>query len=303
MNKRALVTLAALCAVLGGAIFGIAQSDRGTITGTITDPSAAVLPGVSIIATNTQTGLKYETISTETGNYSIVQLPAGVYDVMVELPGFKKYVQQGITVQVAQTLRIDVVLQVGTATEEVTVTADATLLRTESSDLTHIIPAQRLNELPILGIGGNATTQGLRIFLSQTKLIPGAYYPDGGLTVKINGAPTNTQSVRIEGFDASNQLIPFSAASLQPSVDAIQETAIQTSNYAAEYGQAGGGLYNITMKSGTNKYHGGGYDYLANEAFNASYPYVGSSIPHPFRLPRFSQGRARWSRASSSSKE
>ena len=98
MNKRALVTLAALCAVLGGAIFGIAQSDRGTITGTITDPSAAVLPGVSIIATNTQTGLKYETISTETGNYSIVQLPAGVYDVMVELPGFKKYVQQGITV-------------------------------------------------------------------------------------------------------------------------------------------------------------------------------------------------------------
>ena len=91
-------------------------------------------------------------------------------------------------------------LQVGAATEEVTVSADATLLRTESSDLTHIIPAQRLNELPILGIGGNATTQGLRIFLSQTKLIPGAYYPDGGLTVKVNGAPTNTQSVRIEGY-------------------------------------------------------------------------------------------------------
>ena len=220
---------------------------------------------------------------------------------MVELPGFKKYVQQGITVQVAQTLRIDVVLQVGTATEEVTVAADATLLRTESSDLTHIIPAQRLNELPILGIGGNATTQGLRIFLSQTKLIPGAYYPDGGLTVKINGAPTNTQSVRIEGFDASNQLIPFSAASLQPSVDAIQETAIQTSNYAAEYGQAGGGLYNITMKSGTNKYHGGGYDYLANEAFNASYPYVntkprvrrndyGFNLGGPVTIPRLFDG-------------
>ena len=104
------------CLLILSATSIYAQSDRGTITGTITDPSAAVLPGVSVVATNTQTGLKYETISTETGNYSIVQLPAGVYELAVELPGFKKYVQQGITVQVSQTLRIDVTLQVGAAT-------------------------------------------------------------------------------------------------------------------------------------------------------------------------------------------
>ena len=95
MNKVAFVTVAVLSTVLCGAIFATAQSDRGTITGAIADPSAAVLPGVSVVATNTQTGLKYETISTETGNYSIVQLPVGVYDLTVELPGFKKYVQQG----------------------------------------------------------------------------------------------------------------------------------------------------------------------------------------------------------------
>ena len=272
INRAVPIVAVVFCLVLSGRT--LAQSDRGTITGAVSDPSSAVLPGVSIVATNTQTGTKYETISTETGNYTLVQLPAGVYELAVELPGFKKYIQQGITVQVAQTLRVDVTLQVGANTEEVTVTADATLLRTESGEVSHIIPAARLNELPILGIGGAATTQGLRIYLSQTKLLPGAYYPDGGLTVRINGAPQNTQSVRIEGQDSTNQLIPFSSASLQPSVDAVQETAIQTSNYAAEYGQAGGGLYNITMRSGTNQYHGGGFDYLANEAFNASFPYV-----------------------------
>src|SRR5438128_7388843 len=106
---------------------------------------------------------------------------------------------------------------------------------------------------------------------------------------------------RRRGGRSQATFIPFSAASLQPSVDAIQETAIQTSNYAAEYGQAGGGLYNITMKSGTNRYHGGGYDYLANEAFNAAYPYVntkprvrrndyGFNLGGPVIIPRVFDG-------------
>src|SRR5262245_24693371 len=112
-----------------------AQSDRGTITGSISDATNAVIPGASIVATNGETGTKYQTISTETGNYTLTQVPPGVYELSVELPGFKKYVRKGINVLVAQTLRLDVSLEVGAATDEVTVNADAPLLRTESSDV------------------------------------------------------------------------------------------------------------------------------------------------------------------------
>src|SRR5215475_3654496 len=139
------------------------QSDRGTITGTISDPTNAVIPGASVVATNAETGAKYETISTETGNYTLGQLPVGVYQLSAELPGFKKYVRQGINVLVAQTLRIDVSLQVGAATDEVTVQEDAPLLRTESSEVSHNVAAGDLNELPVLGIGGVLSgSQGLR---------------------------------------------------------------------------------------------------------------------------------------------
>lgn len=123
--------LVALCLfLLMFATAALGQSDRGTITGTVSDATGAVIPGVSVIATNTETGSRYETVSTETGNYTLVQLPAGVYELSAELPGFKKYVRQGITVLVAQTLRINVDLQVGANTESITVTGDAPLLRT-----------------------------------------------------------------------------------------------------------------------------------------------------------------------------
>src|SRR5438093_351065 len=128
----------------------IAQTDRGTITGTVADATSAVIPGASITATNTQTTSKYETISTETGNYTLTQLPGGVYEVTVELPGFKKYVRQGVTVLAATTVRIDAVLQVGAASEEVTVNADAPLLRTESGELSHNIRTEAVDNLPIL---------------------------------------------------------------------------------------------------------------------------------------------------------
>src|SRR5919201_1733180 len=90
-----------------------AQSDRGTMTGTVSDTTGAVIPGVSIVATNVETSARYETASTETGNYTLAQLPSGLYQLSADLPGFKKYVRQGISVLVAQTLRLDVTLDVG----------------------------------------------------------------------------------------------------------------------------------------------------------------------------------------------
>jgi hypothetical protein len=225
-------------------------------------------------AINTQTQAKYETVTTETGNYTISQLPAGIYDLTVELPGFKKFTRQGITVQVAQTLRIDVVLEVGASTEEVTVSADAPLLRTESGELSHNITTSRLNELPILGIGTSAAgSSGIRNPLAVTQLIPGTYFQPN-TNVRVNGAPVNSQSVRVEGQDATNSMIPFAQAQTQPSVDAIQEVSVQTSNYAAEYGSTGGGVFNYTMKSGTNEFHGGAYNYGVNEFLNAGQPFT-----------------------------
>src|SRR5215468_12068261 len=142
-----------ICVFFMAASLSYGQSDRGTITGTISDPTTAVIPGASIVATNTETAAKFETISTETGNYTLAQLPAGVYELAVELPGFKKYVRQGITVQVSTTLRVDVSLEVGAASEEVTVNADAPLLKTESGELSHNVRTETMDTLPLVAIG------------------------------------------------------------------------------------------------------------------------------------------------------
>ena len=150
-------SLALICAVCT-----FAQTDRGTITGTVADSSNAVIPGASVTATNSQTTSKYETVSTETGNYTLTQLPVGTYDLTVELPGFKKYIRQGVTVLSSTTVRIDVPLEVGGAAEEVTVSADAPLLRTESGDVSHNIRTDSVDALPVLSIGAAAGSSGIR---------------------------------------------------------------------------------------------------------------------------------------------
>jgi hypothetical protein len=253
-----------------------AQSDRGTITGTVSDPAGAVVASAAIQVRNTATGVVYEAASTDTGNYTLVQLPVGTYEMEVSVPGFKKYVRQNIDVQVAQTLRLDVMLDVGAATETVTVTEQASLLKTESGELSHTIQAQHLVDLGLLGIGGTfSSSQGMRFYQAEIALLPGASTPASGfvLGVRVNGAPNGTGRTQIDGMDGTNQINAVQAGT-GASVDAIQETTIQTSNFAPEFGSVGGGLFNITMRSGTNRLHGSGYDYLSNEAFNASTPFV-----------------------------
>ena len=168
-----------------------AQTDRGTITGTVLDATMAVIPGVNITARNTQTSATYETVSTETGNYTLTQLPAGVYELVAELPGFKKYVRSGITVLSAQALRIDPALEVGAAGEEVAVSADAPLLRTESSELAHNIRTDTLTNLPILLSGAAAGSSGIRNPTIVATLLPGTYV-QANSNVRVNGAPGNT---------------------------------------------------------------------------------------------------------------
>ena len=174
-----------------------AQSDRGTMTGTVLDVTGAVIPGVSIAATNIETSARYETVSTETGNYTLAQLPAGLYQLSAELPGFKKYVRQGITVLVAQTLRLDISLEIGSSGESVTVTEAAPLLKTESSEVAHNVTSEFLNNLPVLGIGRNASgASGIRSPYSVMNIVPGAtWLPDQ--TVRVNGMEGNSSALRV----------------------------------------------------------------------------------------------------------
>ncbi len=245
-----------------------AQSDRGSITGTVSDPAGAVISSASIEAKNVNTRAVYKAATTSTGNYTLTQLPAGSYQLSASVQGFRQYVRTGITVLVAQTLRIDIMLEVGSITETITVNADAPLLKTESGELSHNVSSDTLGSLPILGFSSS-----IRDPYATTQLIPGALFQERTY-VRINGAPANTQGFRVEGQDASNSMRMTQTAQNQPSVDAVEEFAVQTSNYAAEYGQAGGGFFNITMKSGSNRFHGSAYDYWINEALNASTPFL-----------------------------
>jgi hypothetical protein len=263
-----------------------AQSDRGTITGTVSDPEGAVVPAAAIEAKNVSSGTIYQTATTNTGNYTIPQLPPGAYEIAVTAPGFKRYVRGPITVAVAQTLRIDVALEIGGVTEIVTVQAEGSLLKTESGDISHNVTLERMDTLPILGIGTSAAGgSGIRNPENILQLIPGTYYTPA-LNMKVNGAPNNSNNVRLDGQDATNQMMSFQPQMNQASVDAIQEVSVQTSNFAPEYGQVGGGLINQTTKSGTNEFHGSAYDYFVNEVLNAGTPFTSDGKGGLIRPPQ-----------------
>jgi hypothetical protein len=261
------IVIAVLCSIV---VVGIAfaQSGLGTITGTIADSAGAMIPAAICEAKHTETGALYQAASTSTGNYTLTSLPPGMYQLSASVPGFKQYVRTGITVLAAQTLRIDIALEVGNITDTVTVNADAPLLKTESGELSHNVSSDKLSSLPVLGFQAV-----IRDPLATAILIPGAAYRSRNY-VRVNGSPINSQSVRLEGQDANNGTLIANTTMVQQSVDAIEEVAIQTSNYAAEYGQAGGGLFNITMRAGTNAFHGSAYDYFSNEFLNANVPFL-----------------------------
>jgi hypothetical protein len=265
----------ALALFLSFAAFVCAQNERASITGTVTDPAGAVVDGAPIQARNTETGAVYDTASTNTGNYTLAQLPVATYELTITVPGFKRYTRSGLTLQVAQVARVDVTLEVGAATESVTVNEAAPLLKTESGELSHNVSTDSMNSLPILGIGSSmAGSSSIRNPQTALLLVPGAYVVPNA-QVRVNGAPGNTASYRVEGQDATNGM-QISQAQVQPSVDSIQEVTVQTSNFAAEYGQVGGGFLNYAMKSGTNQLHGTAYDYFVNEVFNSNTPWVNS---------------------------
>jgi hypothetical protein len=289
-------------------VAAFSQTANGTITGTITDPTGAAVAGAAVEITGTDTGVKTNTVTTFTGAYTATALQPGAYSVTVTASGFKKYTRTGLALAAAQTLGIDATLEIGATSESVTVSAEASLLKTETGDVSHNITIEQLQDLPVLGIGGaNAGSSGVRNPFNSTVMIPGVVY-NPNFTMIVNGATGNTAAYRVEGLDNTNHTVSYALQENQPSADAIQEVAVQTSNYAPEFGQAGGGLFNITMKSGTNQYHGTGYEYFVNEDLNAAFPFSNDGTGHkvrprnrrndfggtfggPIRIPKLYDGR------------
>jgi len=263
-----------LLLVSAAAVF--AQNDRGTMTGTIVDSTGAVVPNAPVEARNIDTGALYPAATSTTGNYTIVQLPAGLYELDVAVAGFKKFIRTGLTIQAAQTIRVDAALEVGNAADAITVEGDAPLLQTESGELSNTIATQTMDTLPLLSIGSSSS--GIRNPFNIVALLPGAYYQPGppftGPTVRINGGVAGSEKLLIDGMDGTNILGQGANQQNQPGMDSIQEWTVQTSNYSAEFGQAGSAVMNVTMKSGGNQYHGSAYEYFQNEFLNAGQPFT-----------------------------
>jgi hypothetical protein len=258
------------------ALAAFAQGDRGTITGTVTDPTGAIVPNANIQITNSDTAASYKVGTSSTGNYTLANLPAGSYVLTVDAAGFKKYERPGLVVQVAETVRVDAVLQVGASTDTVTVSAEAPLLKTESGEISHQVDFTDADQLPLFTTNGAAGSTGLgniRDPLTVLNILPGASQSTD-LSLRINGLPSSSQTIMVEGMDATNGMWRQTNQATQQGADAVQEVSVQTSNFAAEYGGAGGGYLNFTMKSGTNQYHGSAYDYLVNSALNAGLPFT-----------------------------
>jgi hypothetical protein len=222
--------------VLAFAVF--AQTDRGSITGTVSDPAGAVVANATVEAKNTESGSVFQAGTSATGNYTLAQMPVGTYEISVTVPGFKKSVRPGVIVSVAATVRVDFALEVGAASESVTVQAEAPLLKTESGELSHTVDSNRMDSLPLLDLNGapTSTIGNIRNPLSMIPLMPGSSFAADN-TLRINGMPSSSAAIRVEGQDATNGMWKQLTQATQSGVDAIQEVAVQTSNFAAEYGQ------------------------------------------------------------------
>jgi hypothetical protein len=271
---RRIAVLSVMALAIGvGSMF--AQSDRGTITGTVTDSSGARVAGATVNITDTLTGINTNLTSNTDGNYTVSNLPIGTYSVNVEHAGFKKYTQQGITLSTGQTLGVDVVLQVGNITETVQVTSEAPQLEAETTVLSTTATATLVQDLPLVS-QGEMRNPGFFMVLDSSVSSRGASFGGGGgfnnrsLTTTVAGAPSAAAEFQVDGailgdgeqLHADFRLIGFPQ-------DAVQEFNLMTTSVPAEFGHSGGGITAFTIKSGTNSMHGTAYDYFRNNALDA----------------------------------
>jgi hypothetical protein len=262
MRYHALLLLGMLTAV-PASMFG--QTAAGTLTGIVSDPTGAVIAGLPVTAIHVETGTKIIGTTSQTGNYTIPQMPVGRYVITAAQTGFKNFRQEDVIIAAAQTLRLDIAMEVGANSESVTVTGESTLLQADSGAIVHNIISQQIQNLPVL-----PATIFIRDPLQTVMTLPGSVYSGlPGIVDRMNGLPTNTYEYKVDGEPVTNTQAPTITTRENISPDALEEVAVQTSSFNAEYGAVSGTLFNMVLKSGTNQYHGTMYDYLANDDFNA----------------------------------
>lgn len=249
-----------------------AQAVSGTILGSVQDSSGAAVPGASVTIVNSETGLARGAITDSAGEYSVPSLPPGMYNASAELKGFKKVALSGIRLNVDQKARVDLKLEVGDVTESIQVQGAVALVQSDSSELGVTVNESQIKELPL---NGRDFVQLTRLVPGVTRGVPGSNN-DGASnegwrmssTIVANGMRTRDNNFLLDGID--NNELNLNPVIIFPSVDAIEEFKVQTSTYSAEFGRANGGVVNIQIKSGTNTFHGSGFEFLRNDQLDAN---------------------------------
>jgi hypothetical protein len=262
-----------------------AQFSSADVLGTVTDSTGAVLPGATVIVKNTGTGITRTAESNRTGEYLFTGLQIGPYEVTVEAKGFRKFVARNINLTAGDRARVDAKMVVGQASETVNVSAEAAaVLQTDSSTIGTEIPATNIQDVPLSG--RNLTdlvlmSAGVQTSVSDSALGNGCStsqqssgnmsHPDDcrqGSAYVVNGQSDLNQNNQIDGMDNNDRRI--GEVEVKPSIDAIEEVKVQTNLYSAESGRTSGGVVQIVTKSGNNTYKGSVYEYLRNDALDAS---------------------------------
>ena len=242
------------------------QTTTATLFGVVRDDSGAVVPEAKVTARNTATSFERTGSSNDTGAYLITNLPVGPYSLLIEKAGFRRFVQDGITLEVGQNARVDAILAVGLLTDSITVSADAIGVDTRAATVGEVVDRLRVQELPLNG----------RNVMQLANVIPGVTAVSaptlvtlgrGGPQASVAGGRNTENEIRLD--DSSNvQLYNNSALNL-PSPDALQEFTVLTNNFSAEYGRYGGGVFVAVTRAGTNQFHVTLWEYLRNTAFDA----------------------------------
>jgi Carboxypeptidase regulatory-like domain/TonB-dependent Receptor Plug Domain len=257
----AVVLFLLLCPFLFG-------QDTGLITGTVTDASGAVVPNAQVRVSNGSRGIDRSTVTNRDGDYLVAGLPPGTYDISISAPGFEKYQAKGLILRVAQKLRGDAKLKVGNVNTEVTVQGGVPVVETQSSEVSGLVTAHELTQLELNGRNFTqlvALTPGV---VNSTGLDEGQEGVGGNVSFNINGGRWEYNNWEIDGGDALDNG-SNSTLNVYPSLDAISEVKILTSNYGAQYGRSGSGTVEVETKAGTSAFHGDVYEFVRNDIFNA----------------------------------
>jgi hypothetical protein len=307
MKSLKAVTIALLLLTVAWAYPAYAQSDRGTLTGTVTDPTGAVVEGAQITVTSIETGEERQATTSAEGNYTVPQLSANTYRVTVEAAGFKTATIEDVKIAVQVTRTADVQLEVGAAGETVTVTAEASALQTETAVQQTNVNERQVKELPLLtGIDTSGRTPLSFIFLDSAVVdATGSSRGASANNFKVNGGQGLGTEILVDGVATRRAQNGTFFGEVSPSPNAFQEFTISTSAFSAEFGNSSGGIVNFTVKSGGNEFHGEAYELFLDEALSANSfidnsrgfsrpPFqkndFGGNIGGPIYLPRFGEG-------------